>query len=100
MTTIPHPLVTSPVCATRGLLGGHVMAEELKRQKERMQWYKGELLDLAVDLGDRLLPAFNTSTGIPFPKVSGSRSLNYGPCEWFNAVPMVVIVISSYFYIE
>ena len=75
------------------------MAEEMKRQK-RMQWYKGQLLDLAVDLGDRLLPAFNTSTGIPFPKVSGSRSLNYLPCKWFNTIPAMVIVISSFFYIE
>ena len=61
--------------AYRGLLGGHVMAEEVKRQRKGMQWYKGELLELAVDLGDRLLPAFNTTTGIPFPKVSWSKTV-------------------------
>ena len=35
-----------------------------------MLWYKGELLNLAFDLGYRLLPAFNTSTGIPHSKVN------------------------------
>jgi mannosidase alpha-like ER degradation enhancer 3 len=37
-----------------------------------MPWYKGELLNLAKDLGYRFLPAFNTSTGIPFGRVSKS----------------------------
>jgi Glycosyl hydrolase family 47 len=32
--------------------------------------YKGELLLLAQDLGDRLLKAFNTTTGIPFMTVN------------------------------
>lgn len=36
--------------------------------------YNGELLDLAEDLGRRLLPAFETPTGIPF----GSINLRYG----------------------
>ena len=35
-----------------------------------MKWYKTELLDMAVDIADRLLVAFNTSTGIPYPRVS------------------------------
>jgi mannosidase alpha-like ER degradation enhancer 3 len=29
----------------------------------RMSWYKGELLNLALDVGYRLLPAFNSTTG-------------------------------------
>lgn len=33
-------------------------------------WYKGELLDLAYDLGSRLLPAFNTPLGIPVHRVN------------------------------
>lgn len=33
-------------------------------------WYRGELLTLAKDLATRLLPAFNTTTGIPHAKVS------------------------------
>lgn len=35
-----------------------------------MTWYNGELLDMAKDLGYRLLPAFNTTTGIPYGRVS------------------------------
>lgn len=35
-----------------------------------MPWYRGELLDLAKDLGYRFLPAFNTTTGIPYGRVS------------------------------
>ncbi|XP_019396159.1 PREDICTED: ER degradation-enhancing alpha-mannosidase-like protein 3 isoform X3 [Crocodylus porosus] len=57
-----------------GLLGGHIMADMLKVQGERLQWYKDELLHLARDLGYRLLPAFNTTSGLPFPRVN----LRYG----------------------
>ncbi|RKF56028.1 ER degradation-enhancing alpha-mannosidase-like protein 1 [Golovinomyces cichoracearum] len=32
--------------------------------------YNGQLLRLALDLGERLLPAFYTSTGIPYPRVN------------------------------
>ena len=53
-----------------GLLGGHVAAVALKRDGKGMAWYNGELLDMARDIATRLLPAFNTSTGIPYPKVS------------------------------
>lgn len=35
-----------------------------------MPWYKGELLTMAKELGYRLLPAFNTTTGIPYARVS------------------------------
>lgn len=35
-----------------------------------MMWYRGELLEMAKDLGYRLLPAFNTSTGIPHARVN------------------------------
>jgi len=41
---------------------------------QNCQSYKGELLDLAVDLADRLVPAFDTATGIPF----GTVNLKYG----------------------
>ncbi|XP_014463685.3 ER degradation-enhancing alpha-mannosidase-like protein 3 isoform X1 [Alligator mississippiensis] len=57
-----------------GLLGGHIMADMLKVQGERLQWYKDELLHLARDLGYRLLPAFNTTSGLPYPRVN----LRYG----------------------
>ena len=54
----------------RGLLGAHTMAVYLQENKYGMSWYEGELLSMAVDIGYRLLPAFNTSTGIPYPRVS------------------------------
>uniref|UniRef100_H2TMM1 alpha-1,2-Mannosidase n=1 Tax=Takifugu rubripes TaxID=31033 RepID=H2TMM1_TAKRU len=57
-----------------GLLGAHVMADLLRQRGERMQWYQDELLHMAKELGHRLLPAFNTSSGLPYPKVN----LRYG----------------------
>lgn len=35
-----------------------------------LPWYRGELLDLAGDLGRRLLPAFETPTGMPFARIN------------------------------
>ncbi|KAK2888411.1 ER degradation-enhancing alpha-mannosidase-like protein 3 isoform X2 [Channa argus] len=57
-----------------GLLGAHVMADLLRQSGGRMQWYHDELLHMAKDLGHRLLPAFNTTSGLPYPKVN----LRYG----------------------
>ncbi|KAJ8395872.1 hypothetical protein AAFF_G00027550 [Aldrovandia affinis] len=57
-----------------GLLGAHVMADLLRERGERMQWYRDELLHMAKDLGYRLLPAFNTTSGLPYPRVN----LRYG----------------------
>uniref|UniRef100_A0A8C7NJH3 alpha-1,2-Mannosidase n=1 Tax=Oncorhynchus mykiss TaxID=8022 RepID=A0A8C7NJH3_ONCMY len=53
-----------------GLLGGHSMAVMLKDTGYHMQWYQDELLHMAKDVGLRLLPAFNTSSGLPYPRVS------------------------------
>jgi len=52
-----------------GLLGAHSMAIALKKNGN-MQWYEGELLNKTTEIADKLLLAFNTSTGIPYPKVS------------------------------
>lgn len=46
------------------------MALMLKERGEHMQWYQDELLHMAKDLGLRLLPAFNTSSGLPYPRVN------------------------------
>ena len=55
----------------RGLLGAHFAAVALKEKGHReLDWYNGELLRMSEELGRRLLPAFNTSTGLPYPKVS------------------------------
>ena len=51
--------------------------------------YNGQLLRLAHDLGNRLLPAFWTSTGIPYPRVNlrsgipfyAKSPLNFDPEE-------------------
>ncbi|XP_051533857.1 ER degradation-enhancing alpha-mannosidase-like protein 3 isoform X2 [Myxocyprinus asiaticus] len=50
------------------------MAEVLKQRGERMQWYRDELLHMAKEVGYRLLPAFNTTSGLPYPRVN----LRYG----------------------
>lgn len=57
-----------------GLLGAHVMADLLRQRGDRMQWYRDELLHMAKELGHRLLPAFNTTSGLPYPRVN----LKYG----------------------
>jgi mannosidase alpha-like ER degradation enhancer 1 len=51
-----------------GLLSAHIFADD-PRYGFRIEGYNGELLKLAYDLGKRLLPAFNTPTGIPFARV-------------------------------
>ncbi len=48
-----------------GLLSAHVFVAELAPP-----WYDGGLLRLAADLGQRLLPAFATATGIPYHRVN------------------------------
>lgn len=61
------------LCACRGLLGGHSLAIMLKEKGEYMQWYNDELLQMAKQLGYKLLPAFNTTSGLPYPRVSNSE---------------------------
>ncbi|XP_058820118.1 ER degradation-enhancing alpha-mannosidase-like protein 3 [Topomyia yanbarensis] len=53
-----------------GLLSAHILAEYIQKQADVMMWYRGEMLEMAKDLGYRLLPAFNTSTGIPHARVN------------------------------
>jgi ER degradation enhancer, mannosidase alpha-like 1 len=52
-----------------GLLSAHIFASQ-PQQPFFLPWYNGELLTLAHDLGERLLPAFSTPTGIPYARVS------------------------------
>jgi len=53
-----------------GLVSAHVLAELVRDRHNKMTWYRGELLNMAVDIGTRLLPAFNSTTGLPFPRVN------------------------------
>ncbi|XP_015916134.1 ER degradation-enhancing alpha-mannosidase-like protein 3 isoform X2 [Parasteatoda tepidariorum] len=57
-----------------GLVSGHILASYTQDHLKRMPWYQGELLNMARDLGYRLLPAFNTTTGVPHPRIN----LRYG----------------------
>ncbi|XP_036320679.1 ER degradation-enhancing alpha-mannosidase-like protein 3 isoform X1 [Rhagoletis pomonella] len=53
-----------------GLLSAHVLTDHIQKNNGVMLWYKGEMLEMARDLAYRLLPAFNTSTGIPHARVN------------------------------
>jgi hypothetical protein len=57
-----------------GLLSGHLFASRTG-QPFHLPWYRGELLTMAHDLGQRLLPAFSTPTGLPYARVSDIGSL-------------------------
>lgn len=57
-----------------GLLSAHLFAANDKLALFPPGAYKNELLALAVDLGDRLMPAFETATGIPY----GTVNLRHG----------------------
>jgi len=58
---------------------GYNATTEKRQGRQGIFWpngfvYNGQLLRLATDLTDRLLPAFNTPTGLPYPRVN----LRYG----------------------
>ena len=57
-----------------GLVSAHVLAQVVKQKHGYLARYESQLLDLAKDIGYRLLPAFDTSTGIPHPRVCPSVS--------------------------
>lgn len=65
-----------------GLLSGHVLSEYLQHKAGVMLWYRGELLEMARDLGYRLLPAFNTTTGIPHSRINLRHGLKSKQLEW------------------
>ncbi|XP_028666532.2 ER degradation-enhancing alpha-mannosidase-like protein 3 [Erpetoichthys calabaricus] len=58
-----------------GLLGGHSVALKLQEDGPYMSWYRGELLTMAKELGLRLLPAFNTTSGLPYPRINLKHGL-------------------------
>ncbi|KIY73681.1 glycoside hydrolase family 47 protein [Cylindrobasidium torrendii FP15055 ss-10] len=63
------------------VLGGLLSAHQFAIQPGKpfhLPWYKGELLDLAHDLGTRLLPAFSTPTGIPYARVNLRQGIMRG----------------------
>ncbi|KAH9050101.1 alpha-mannosidase [Lactarius hengduanensis] len=52
-----------------GLLSAHIFASR-SGQPFHLPWYRGELLSMASDLGERFLPAFSTPTGIPYARIN------------------------------
>eukprot|EP01012_Entosiphon_sulcatum_P014424 TRINITY_DN19456_c0_g1_i1.p1 TRINITY_DN19456_c0_g1~~TRINITY_DN19456_c0_g1_i1.p1 ORF type:complete len:525 (+),score=88.78 TRINITY_DN19456_c0_g1_i1:31-1605(+) len=66
-----------------GLLAAHMLYEENVVSPHAAQ-YNGTLLRLALDLGYRLLKAFNTPTGIP-----------YGTVNLLNGVPPDEVMVTS-----
>ncbi|KAK9500973.1 hypothetical protein O3M35_002118 [Rhynocoris fuscipes] len=64
-----------------GLLSAHILAEYVQQTAGVMKWYSGELLLMAKDLGYRLLPAFNTTTGIPHARVNLRNGMK-SPALW------------------
>ena len=64
-------------CARRrgGLLAAHIFAEERAASGQNITpEYTGQLLQHALALAERLLPAFESPTGIPY----GTVNLLYG----------------------
>ncbi|EGG04189.1 family 47 glycoside hydrolase [Melampsora larici-populina 98AG31] len=55
-----------------GLLSGHLFASDHENHwGYRLDWYHDELLHLAKDLADRMMPAFTASrTGLPYARVN------------------------------
>lgn len=68
------------------MLSAHVLSDYLQQRDGIMPWYKGELLDMAKDVGYRLLPAFNTTTGIPHSRVRYFQTYIFGARTLFNIV--------------
>ncbi|KAF8639955.1 hypothetical protein AX17_001205 [Amanita inopinata Kibby_2008] len=60
-----------------GLLSGHMFASRTGH-RFNLPWYRGELLDMAYDLGKRLLPAFSTPTGLPYARINLRHGLVKG----------------------
>ncbi|VDB97534.1 unnamed protein product [Peniophora sp. CBMAI 1063] len=60
-----------------GLLSAHIFANQTGHAFH-LPWYRGELLDLAHDLGERFLPAFDTPTGLPFARINLRHGLMRG----------------------
>ena len=61
-----------------GLLSAHILAELVRSKSLGMKAYQGELLNMALDLGYRLLPAFNSTTGLPHPRVNLKHGIKAG----------------------
>lgn len=57
-----------------GLISAHIFASE-PQYGFSLGWYNNELLDMAIHLADRLMPAFATESGLPWPRVNLRRGV-------------------------
>ncbi|KAI0698930.1 alpha-mannosidase [Cytidiella melzeri] len=74
VNTKPQVFETT-IRALGGLLSGHHFAST-PGQPFFIPWYNGQLLSLAYDLGTRLLPAFQSPTGIPYARINLRHGLS------------------------
>ncbi len=73
------PLMMQTCACAGGLLSTHVL---LKRAPEAVPGYSGGLLALGAKLGDALMPAFATPSGVPLSWVNLQRvRLRVHPCR-------------------
>jgi mannosidase alpha-like ER degradation enhancer 3 len=50
---------------------GHLISKLVKEKiPGRLGWYDDQLLRMATELADRLLPAFNTTSGVPHSRIN------------------------------
>jgi mannosidase alpha-like ER degradation enhancer 1 len=73
-----------------GLLSAHTLALETRN---RVADYDGALLRLAVDLGERLLPAFASATRIPYAWVNLRHGVRQGETEETNTAACGSLVL-------
>ena len=80
-----------PLKRTSSSWDGRRTAEKGKGNREDIRpgqfKYDGQLLRLAHDLGKRLLPAFFTSTGLPYPRVNLRHGVPFYANSPLNADP-------------
>jgi mannosidase alpha-like ER degradation enhancer 1 len=50
----------------------------LGKTKVDLKTYRGRLLEMALDLGERMLPAFETKTGLPYARVNLRHGVESG----------------------
>jgi mannosidase alpha-like ER degradation enhancer 1 len=71
-------LPDEPVAQAKALgLTGKTWAAK-KAKGVDVKQYRGRLLEMALDLGKRLLPAFNTVTGLPYARVNLRKGVDKG----------------------
>uniref|UniRef100_A0A915N145 alpha-1,2-Mannosidase n=2 Tax=Meloidogyne javanica TaxID=6303 RepID=A0A915N145_MELJA len=60
-----------------GLISAHLMSLLVKQRedRQRMEWYSDQLFKMATNLADRLLPAFNSTSGVPYSRVNLKKGL-------------------------